>query len=371
MSDVPAIDHERLRRERFARCLEQMERHALDALVLGREANARYVSGAARLWLAGPRPFGPGCVVVRATREVHLLSTSEAGIPPEVPRSNLYALTWSPDALAARLARIPGLRAARRIGVDGWNHAAARLLATAAPDATIVDGGPALWAARRRKTADEVAAIRAALAIARGALDAAVAELRPGADEARLRGVLAQHAAAAGAPIPAVEATFRVASPAARSRSPESAHGGERRPLSAGDVVAIRAGVLLDGYEGTVARTVLCPGGSPPAGFAAVERRAERLRSRLLAACRPGAGSADLVDAYAACGEPLPASVIARGVGLGSEPPVIGAAHACEGFAMAPGTVLAVCTRVADEAAGALVREDVVHVLASGCELLA
>ena len=35
--------------------LSAMERDNIDALVLGREANARAVSGANRLWIAGTR----------------------------------------------------------------------------------------------------------------------------------------------------------------------------------------------------------------------------------------------------------------------------------------------------------------------------
>ena len=37
----------------------------LDLLVLGRQANIRYVTGTPQLWTAGTRPFGPGCVLVR------------------------------------------------------------------------------------------------------------------------------------------------------------------------------------------------------------------------------------------------------------------------------------------------------------------
>jgi len=46
-----------------------MEAYDLDILVLGRQANIRYVTGAPQLWIAGTRPFGPMCVVVRATGE--------------------------------------------------------------------------------------------------------------------------------------------------------------------------------------------------------------------------------------------------------------------------------------------------------------
>ena len=88
-----------MRARRRSRCLEAMERHGLDLLLLGREGNARYVSGARRLWTAGTRPFSPTCVVVRATGDVHLLSTWDDGIPAEIARENLFGVpgtrsTW-------------------------------------------------------------------------------------------------------------------------------------------------------------------------------------------------------------------------------------------------------------------------------------
>ena len=64
-------DDAALRVARRARVLAEMERADIDILVVGREGNARYVSGAPRLWTAGSRAFGPGCVIVRATGAVH------------------------------------------------------------------------------------------------------------------------------------------------------------------------------------------------------------------------------------------------------------------------------------------------------------
>src|SRR5712691_11283483 len=100
------VDFARLRTERLERTLAEMARRELDVLVLGREANARYASGARRLWTAGTRPFGPGCVVVRATRQVHLLSTWDDGIPEAIPPENLYSITWNPMNLIGAIGRI-------------------------------------------------------------------------------------------------------------------------------------------------------------------------------------------------------------------------------------------------------------------------
>ena len=73
-----------------------MEAHDLDVLVLGRQANVRYVSGTPQLWVAGTRPFGPTCVLVRETGAIHLLSTWDEGVPDDIPHENLYGISWNP-----------------------------------------------------------------------------------------------------------------------------------------------------------------------------------------------------------------------------------------------------------------------------------
>ena len=51
------IDMARMRAHRFERSLEAMDRHALDALVLGKDANCRYAAGYRKTYVAGKRPF--------------------------------------------------------------------------------------------------------------------------------------------------------------------------------------------------------------------------------------------------------------------------------------------------------------------------
>src|SRR5580765_8673304 len=101
-------------------CVGAMAREGVDALILGREANARAVSGANRLWLAGTRAFAPGCVVIRREHAVHLLANSDAGFEG-FPHDQLYPVTWNPERLFASLHAIPGLADARTIGVDGMS----------------------------------------------------------------------------------------------------------------------------------------------------------------------------------------------------------------------------------------------------------
>ncbi len=111
------------------RALEQMAAHDLDVLVLGRQANVRYVTGAPQLWVAGTRPFGPACVLVRETGAVHLLSTWDEGIPEDIPHENLYGISWNPmntmSALAAHRRRCHRAARRNRRALTGFRAAAA------------------------------------------------------------------------------------------------------------------------------------------------------------------------------------------------------------------------------------------------------
>lgn len=260
---------------RLAACLDLMGRADVDVLVLGREANARTVSDAARLWLAGTRPFSPGCVVVRRTGAVHLLANTDAVVPPGFPVERLYGVTWNPEKLLAALTTIDGLRDARRVAVDGMTPTTNALLARAVPEATVIDAGPLFAELWRVPDPEKVEGVERAVTIATEGLASMVTALQPGALPRELRGVCASACAALGATTPAFEA---VAAPLGSHSStwlpPDRAFGD-------GDRVVLRAGVLADGWEASFARTYTV--GSP-----SVEQPAPAGWDALVAACVPG-----------------------------------------------------------------------------------
>jgi Xaa-Pro aminopeptidase len=334
LPDAPALRHGRRQR-----AIEQMKAHDLDVLVLGRVANMRYVSGVPLLWNAGTRPFGPGCVVVRATEEIYLLSTWDEGVPDEIPHDHLFGITWNPMNYVKVLKGIAETAKPRRVGTDAMSPLFAQLLPMAFPDAEIVDGGPAIQAAKRVKTAEEIDAVRAAIGVAEAGLAAAVAELRPGVSERDLTAAFMQAMASRGVTTPARQDVARFTSP---------------------DMVAFNAGVVADGYAGEVGRTWPVNGGGNGAFT-----RCDALLSRLVDACRPGALGSALLDAYA--GEALPPIPIARGLGLGFDDPVIvrDLPETAAKERLEPGVVLAV-TAVAD----GVIATEVVHVTDDGPEVL-
>ncbi|MEU5762152.1 M24 family metallopeptidase [Nocardia sp. NPDC047648] len=359
-------DDRALRHGRRDRALAQMQAHDLDVLVLGRQANARYVSGTPQLWVAGTRPFGPVATVVRRTRAVHLLSTWDEGVPDDIPHEHLYGIAWNPVNTIAVLRGIEGAATARRVGTDALSPTFAKLLPTAFPGAELVDGELAMRAARRIKTAHEVEVLRGTLRIAETGLSAAVARLAPEVTEQALIGALLEAMTAGGVSTPASQDSAWVTS----REHPWRRAGADRRVRS-GDLVAFSSGVLGEGYIGEVGRTWPV-GGEGGDDVRKLYRRWDGLWARLIEACRPGSAGTDLLAAYETAGEPLPPMPVARGLGMGFDPPVVTSQlrASAEAERLEPGMVLAVTAYVWESGVGAVFGRDAVLITEDGAEVL-
>ncbi|WP_191497238.1 M24 family metallopeptidase [Mycobacterium simulans] len=356
-------DDRALRSGRRKRALAQMAAHDLDVLVLGRQANVRYVTGAPQLWVAGTRPFGPTCVLVRDSGAIHLLSTWDEGVPDDIPHENLYGISWNPANTIAALQRIAGAASARRVGTDAMSPVFAQLLPTAFPNAELVDGELAMRAARRIKTEEEVGSLREAITVAEKGLAAAISELRPGVSEQTLAGVLLEAVAAGGVSTPSNQDVAWVT-----SRDHPWRRAGSDGRVQAGDLVAFSAGVLAGGYIGEVGRTW------PVGGTAHAElyRRWDRLWAGLLAACQPEAPASALLAAYGAAGEPPPPMPVARGLGMGFDPPVISPElpQTAADERLEPGMVLAMTGYVWEPGIGAVFGREAVLITDNEPEVL-
>ncbi|MDT5211430.1 MAG: Xaa-Pro dipeptidase [Mycobacterium sp.] len=364
MSDEIVADGLALRTGRRARAIAQMEAFDLDVLVLGRQANVRYVTGAPQLWVAGTRPFAPICVVVRATGEIHLNSSWDEGMPEEIDHDHLYGLAWNPMTLIEVLKNIDGAATARRVGTDALSPTFGQLLPIAFPNADLVDGELAMRTARRIKTAEEVVALRGATRVAEAGLAAALSELSPGITEQSLTGAMLEAMAAGGVSTSATQDGAWVTSREHRWRQ-----GPRDRLVADGDLVAFASGALADGYVGEVGRTV--PVGDI-SGADQLFDRSNTLWDKLVAACKPGAPASDLLAAYEVAGEPLPPMPVAHGLGLGFDPPVVSPdlpATSTEAH-LDPGTVLAVTGYVWAQGVGAVYQRDAVLITDDGAEVL-
>jgi Xaa-Pro aminopeptidase len=274
----------------------------IDAVLLGRAANTRWVTGADALWVSGTRPFAPGCVVVRTPVGVHLLSMTDDGVPDDVvPFDHLFPITWNPANLMTSLRAVPGLADARRIGVDSMTPMMAQLLGVTFPDAELVDAESVLRAVRRVKAPSDIAGIRAALDLAQECLAATMSAAVPGVTERALVGVYDHHMAGRGVSTPAFEGSF-----VATDGNPRTLVSD--RPLERGDLVHLRAGALKEGWEGWLSRSTVCgegPSGRQHAGF----DHWERAMTSLVEQVGPGARVGDVRGSGAAV----------EGVGMGHE----------------------------------------------------
>jgi Xaa-Pro dipeptidase len=356
-------DDEALRLARRARVLAAMEAEDIDVLVVGREANARYVSGAPRLWTAGSHPFGPGCILVRATGDVHLLSTWDEGVPDEIPHENLYGISFNRETFLKVLQNIAGAATVRTVATDAMTPSSSRLLPKAFPAAELVDADPLLRRLRSLKTPQEVQSIREAVAVAERSLDAAVIALAPGVTERQLTGVFMEAMASAGVTTPAGQDVAWIT-----SREDPWRRASRDLPVREGDLVAFEAGVVLRGYAGELGRTHACGGPGDPALVAPWEE----LWDRLLAACRVGASFSGLLEAYEAAGVPPPPMPVARGLGLGFDLPLVTPAlpRLAAEQRVEPGMVLALTGFVWREGAGARFGQEPLVITETGPEPL-
>jgi len=365
LEDDARVDFSRLRADRRGKVFSGMESHGLDALFLGGVGNVRYVSGARQLGRAGVLPFAPIAVVVQGTGRVHLLSTWDEGVPPEIGYEDLYRMNWNPANLAADLAEIPGVREARRVGTDGLTPRFAGLIGQLVTTAALVDAAPVMTAARRVKSPDEITCLDVASAIAEAALGALEDALAPGITERELLGIYNEKVAGLGAPNPPSESVC-FATP---SRGPVTfRHLASDRAVAEGDLVVLAPGALYAGYEAGLARTRIA-GSSGPAGSAELAARCARGMDALITACRPGNTGADLYRAWENAGNPDPGVLLAHGLGLGAEPPLIGLGRGADAV-LEEGMVLSVQSWVTQEGVGGCLERGSVHIQNSGASML-
>lgn len=360
LEDDARVDFARLRAARRAKVFAGMESHDLDALMLGGVGDVRYVSGARQLGRSGVLPFAPVAVVVRQTGRVHLLSTWDEGVPPEIGHGDLYRMSWNPANLAADLAKIPGLCEARRVGTDGLTPMFADLIAQLVTPADIVDAAPVIAYARRTKTPDEITCLDVASALAEAALSALEGALAPGITERELLGIYDERIASLGAPMPPSESVC-FATPT--SGPVRFRHLATEKPIGDGELVVLAPGALYAGYQAGLARTRAA--GKAPPGTAELQSRCARGMDALIAACRPGNTGADLYRAWESAGNPESVAPLAHGVGLGAEPPLIGLGRGSDAT-IDEGMVLSVQSWVVEEGVGGCLERATVHIQSSG-----
>ena len=297
-----------LARARYARVQAAMARRGVGALLLAAPHLGALASGARRVQVAGGGGSLPWVVVTAGAPAATVFTPDPDGAPPWMPRASVEPLRWDRDA---HLRRIVALVASTH-GSVACDVLSPPLRAALAPlDRPLVDAAPLLAEARTPHSEGEVQAITSALRAARRGLAAAAAAVAPGATPAALAARFLATMTAARAGFPLSEGLVWRSGARLTRLAPGDA-------LHAGDVVALEFGLYVAGHAGVAGNTVACDGRD----LSPSRRAWSKALCVIAGRCRAGATSADLREAAAEAGAGQ-AGLLAHGLGVGIEPPLI------------------------------------------------
>lgn len=329
-----AVDYEerisfaRLRQARYERTLSMMTKHGLDAMVLTKPFNSKYVLGERQMFIAGRRGYAHCVVPANPTmspeRRPFLFITDADGAPPELPDGHSFVRYRNTVELARKTAELLGESVRGTIGVDEWSVGLHQRLVEAMPQARWGDANVVLDEAKREKLPDEIRCLRLAAAICEAAMHRAVRALRAGLTEKEVAGAFMARCAELGFTVfpneIAVASWPRMAVSGAAAFRPVS----RDRLLQPDDLVLLNGSVAYMGYQAELTRTWRITGdGEAKPEERSLHERWQRVMNAVLAECRPGRTAGDLARAAQAL-EPLPPDYLVRGIGLTVEPPFAG-----------------------------------------------
>jgi len=236
--------------QRHERLFAEMERAGFDALAIVPGANAAYLTGidfTTRLRLS--------MVLVSRRGAALIVPAMEARRAAAVATLPLQSFPWVDGADPRQALRAAGaalgLRGAR-VGIEPTVMRVFELhaLEAAIDGITCADATGTLMALRSAKDADELAAMREAVAIIEATLQQVLAELAPGQTERAIAERWDALIRAAGS-VPAFETAVAAG---AHGASPHHTSGD--RALQRGDLVVLDGGAVVRGYVSDITRTV-------------------------------------------------------------------------------------------------------------------
>lgn len=329
------VDRPALRRQRVEKAQAERASAGLDALLLWKDENVRYLTDLRPQLIAGKTTALNGALLVEGREPVLFCSGGERD---RVDRT----MSWLPEVhtipiieqrelvagcvreILAPVLREHGLADAR-VGMDEANTILVQELSSALPNLVVADGDTPMQQARMIKLPGEVALLEEATAIADAVTARGVAAVGDGVRE---NDVVAE----------AMHTLFRLGGEYAHVMTPFVASGERMAPprripseklIRNGDIVFIDIGACWAGYYGDVARATIC--GTPSrrqreiytAVYDGLEAGIEQMR--------PGRTNEDAAKAILGTaeryglGERFLSLFIGHGVGIGAnEPPYIG-----------------------------------------------
>lgn len=329
------VDVSAMRQKRVANAQRRREEAEVDALLVWKDENVRYLTDLRPQLIAGKTTALNGALLIADRAPILFCSGGERDradrtmpwiteihtIPIIEERSLIEGFV---RAILAPVLEKHGLTRAR-IGMDEANTSVMQLIARHLPDVRLEDGDTPMQLARRIKLPEEIAMLEEATALADAVTASAVTAIAEGVRECDVAGE-------------AMRTLFRLGGEYAHVMTPFVASGEHMSPphrissdklIRNGDLVFIDIGANWNGYFGDVARTSICgkPSRQQQEIFTAVY---EALRAGV-AKMRPGCTNQDASRAIIQTAEKYKLGkrflslFIGHGVGIGAnEPPYIG-----------------------------------------------
>jgi Xaa-Pro aminopeptidase len=347
------VDMARLRAERLASARRALADSELDALLVWKDENVRYLTGLRAQLIQGKTTLLNGCLM-SADNLVLFVSGGEIdrvrNTMPWIDDVHAIPIMEARGLIAGAIREVlaPALRRAGladgRLGVDELAYAQLLELGGTLPELTLGDGDAVMQAARLVKSELELALMQEAGAIAEAVTESAIAAIRPGVRE---YDVVAE----------AMRTLYRLGGEMAHLATPFVASGEHMAPpnrfasdklIREGDLVFVDIGAMWNGYFSDIGRTVVC--GAP-------SRRQQEVFSAVHAglmaateAMRPGNTNDDVAAAVRSAGaehglaDSFLSLFIGHGVGIGAnEPPYVGEAlPGAETVALRAGMTMAI-----------------------------
>ena len=329
------VDLDALRQKRIAKADQQRRQTGLDALLVWKDENCRYLTDLRPQLIAGKTTALNGALLVEGRAPIVFCSGGERDridrTMPWVKQVHTIPIIEEKALVDGLIRDIlgPVLREHRltdaKLGLDESNMVFYKALTHHFPKMKVEDGDTPMQQARLIKLDEEIVLLEEATAIADAVCATATAAVADGVRECEVAGE-------------AMRTLFRLGGEYAHVMTPFVASGEHMAPphricsdklIRHGDVVFIDIGAAWCGYFGDMARTVIC-------GEASKEQRKvytavyEGLTAGI-AEMRPGRTNKDAADAVIKAadkhglGGRFLSLFIGHGVGIGAnEPPYIG-----------------------------------------------
>lgn len=324
-----------LRAARTARAQRLLAESELDALLVYKDENVRYLTGMRAQLIAGKTALLNGCLLLPDREPILLVSGGDMqraqNAMPWIGELHPIPILEARGLIGGFFATTLGPLLERHgltegaIGIDECSFIQVEEFRSRAPRVRLADGDSLMQQARRVKFAEEIALMEEAGAIAEAVTESAIQAVRAGVRESD---VAAE----------AMHALYRLGGEMAHVTTPFVASGEHMSPpnrlssdkiIREGDLVFIDIGAMWSGYFSDIGRTVIC--GRPSRRQQEVYTAVHEALQAGIAACRTGNTNDDVAHAIEEVGarhgfaEHFITLFIGHGVGIGAnEPPYVG-----------------------------------------------